>query len=159
MGDENMTMFCRKITSTITDIEKVCRLYMQEEGLCLNELEYEKYISSAQKVYIKMLENGSYTYGCFNENELLGVINVNKNWDYYPRYENNPYVHLETLIVSKKFQNNKIGTFLFENLMQLIKYEGVTYIIMQSDNEYVQKIAKKIGLNEHSYDMRIDYTI
>lgn len=104
-----------------------------------------------------MLANGSYTFGCFEEKELLGVINVNKNWDYYPRYENNPYAHLETFIVKKEYQNNNIGTFLLENVIQLLKQEGVTYIIMQSDNEYVKKISQKVGLNDHSYDMRIDF--
>ena len=152
-----MARFCRKITAELNDIEEVCKLYLSEEGMDLSKPQFDNYISSAQSVYLKMLNNGSYTFGCFEENQLLGVINVNKNWDFYPKYENNPYVHLETFIVKKEYQNNNIGTFLLENVMQLLKQEGVTYIIMQSDNEYVKKISLKVGLINHSYDMRVDF--
>lgn len=154
-----MVKFCRKITAELSDIEKVCKLYLSEEEINLSKKQFENYILSARNVYLKMLDNGSYTLGCFEENQLIGVININKNWDYYPRYENAPYVHLETFIVKKECQNNNIGTFLLENVMQLLKQEGVTYIIMQSDNEYVKKISKKVGFNNHSYDMRVDFVM
>lgn len=154
-----MSKFCRKITPTLADITEVCKLYLAEEAISLNKSQFDIYISSAQRVYLKMVNNGSYTYGCFEKNQLLGVINVNKNWDYYPRYENAPYVHLETFIIKKEYQNKRIGLYLFENLINSLKQEGVTYIIMQSDNEYVQRIAQKVGFNEHSYDMRIDFTV
>lgn len=154
-----MSKFCRKITTELNDIEEVCKLYLSEEKIDLNEEQFKNYISSARNVYLKMLNNGSYTFGCFEENQLLGVINVNKNWDFYPGYENNPYVHLETFIIKKEYQNNNIGTFLLENVIELLKQEGVTYIIMQSDNEYVKKISRKVGLNDHSYDMRVDFVV
>ena len=152
-----MSKYCRKITIELNDIESVCKLYLSEENINMPPEQYNRYISSAQKVYSKMLNNGSYTFGCFDREQLLGVINVNKNWDFYPRYENEPYVHLETFIVKKEYQNNNIGTFLLEKVIHLLKQEGVTYIIMQSDNEYVKKISQKVGLNNHSYDMRIDF--
>lgn len=151
-------MFCRKISPTLNDITDVCDLYLAEESIRLNEEQYNIYISSALNAYLKMLHNDSYTYGCYENDQLLGVINVNKNWDYYPGYETGPYVHLETFIVRKDYQNRKIGLYLFENVVNSLKAENVTYIIMQSDNEYVQRIAHKVGFNEHSYDMRIDFT-
>lgn len=154
-----MSKFCRKITAESKDIGEVCKLYLSEEEIELNIEQFENYISSARNIYLKMLTNGSYTLGCFEDDQLLGVINVNKNWDFYPGYENNPYVHLETFIVKKEYQNNNIGTFLLENVIELLKQEGVTYIIMQSDNEYVKKIAQKVGLNNHAYDMRLDFVV
>lgn len=154
-----MSKFCRKITTKLNDIEEVCKLYLSEEKIVLNIEQFKDYISLACNVYSKMLNNGSYIFGCFEGNQLLGVINVNKNWDFYPGYENNPYVHLETFIVKKEYQNNNIGTFLLENVIELLKQEGVTYIIMQSDNEYVKKISRKVGLNDHSYDMRVDFVL
>lgn len=152
-----MSKYCRKITADLNDVADVCKLYLLEEEITLSEKQLDNYIFSAQNVYLKILDNGSYTYGCFQEKELIGVINVNKNWDFYPGYEDNPYVHLETFIVKREYQNNNIGTFLLESVIQMLKQEGVTYIIMQSDNEYVKRISQKVGLTDHSYDMRIDF--
>ena len=149
-------MYCKKIT--ISDISDVCDLYISEENLQLNSNEYKNYIINAQEVYKKMHANGSYTLGCFlDSGEIVGVINVNKILDYFPNYENNPYIHLETFIVKKDYQNKGVGTYLMTNTMELIKKEGCTYVIIQSNNKYVQRICQKIGLKDSIRDMRYNF--
>lgn len=140
-------MVSRKIE--LEDIGKVCELYLQEENLNYNELKKAKYINKAKKVYKKMLKHGSYTAACFTENEeLMAVVNVNKILDYYPRYEKKPYIHLETLIVKKEYQNQGVATYLLRCVKENLEKEGYTYIIAQSKNPYVRKILKRIGLKE-----------
>lgn len=149
-------MYCKKIA--ISDIDDVCNLYIDEDNLHLESDEYRSYIIKAKEIYKKMLFNGSYTLGCFSDNdEILGVININKILDYYPKYENNPYIHLETLIVKKDSQNKGVGTYLMTNAIELIKKEGCTYVIIQSNNKYVQRICHKIGLKDSVIDMRCDF--
>lgn len=104
-----------------------------------------------------MLLDGSFSYGAFDNDKLVAVINANKNLDYYPMYENNPYYHLETFIVRKEYQNLGIGTNLIMNVIRFLKESGCSYIHMQSDNKYVYRIAKKCGLVESIKDMRMDF--
>ena len=149
-------MYCKKIT--IYDINDVCNLYIDEDNLNFESDEYRTYIIKAKEIYKKMLSNGSYTLGCFSDNdEILGVININKILDYYPKYENNPYIHLETFIVKKDYQNKGVGTFLMTSAFELIKKEGATYVIIQSNNKFVQRICHKIGLKDTVIDMRCDF--
>ena len=148
-------MVCKKVG--LEDIVKVCELYLQEENLEYNDRKKEKYIKRSKRIYKKMLKRGSYTLACYSENgNILGVVNVNKILDYYPKYEKEPYIHLETLIVKKTEQNKGIATYLLKSAKEILDKEGYTYIIAQSNNIYVQKILKKVGLTDSSVDMRID---
>lgn len=151
----NNNMYCRKIS--IQEIEDVCKLYLKEENVILSDNELKTYIENAREIYFNMLLVNCYTYGCFKGNQLIGTINVNKILDYYPRYIQLPYVHLETFIIAKEYQHKGIGTFLVQNVVEQIKKEGCTYIIMQSDNKFVEKIARKAGLTSSLKDMRHDF--
>lgn len=142
---------CKKIN--INEIENAFYLYCKEEGI---EAHYGD-INKAKQIYKRMLNRDSYTVGAWLDERLVGVINVNKILDYYPKYLDYPYVHLETFIVDKEYQNMGIGTYLFKETLSLIKNEGVSYIIIQSCNKFVQKIAQKSGLTESLKDMRIDF--
>lgn len=149
-------MYCRKIEES--DILNVCNLYLNEENIVYSKADFEDYIFNAKKIYKEMLKNGSYTFGCFSDdNKLIGVVNVNKILDYYPKYDKDPYVHLETCIVDKNWQNQGVGTFLLTSVFELIKLEGVSYIIIQSANPFIHSICKKIGLTDSRKDMRIDF--
>lgn len=142
----------KKITEE--DIEQVFFLYCKEE----NKIVTKDDIIKAKKIYKKILERDCYTFGAFLDKKIVGVINVNKILDYYPGYSNLPYIHLETFIIDKEYQNRGIGSNLFKEVIELIKKEGCSYILIQSNNEYVQKIAKKSGLTQSLYDMRYDFT-
>lgn len=144
-----------------SNITNVCELYLQEEKMQLSEGQLHIYKKQVQKVYKRILNQGSYIYGCFDtdaNNLLIAAINVNKCFDCYPGgYIEHPYIHLETFIVRKEYQNNGIGTELLKKTLELVKEEGCTYIIMQSNNLVVQHIAKKLGLTKSVADMRKDF--
>ena len=127
-----MNFYCRKLN--VGDIKDVCRLYIVEDNMAYTDEEFVEYVRSAEKVYRQMLERGSYTLGCYTEDKLIGVINVNNILDYYPRYDKAPYVHLETFIVDPEYQNIGVGTLLINTAIDIVKKEGVTYIIIQSKN-------------------------
>jgi len=134
-------------------------LYFQEEDIQMNFMQVQHYEARVRKVYARMLSMGSYIYGCFDtENKkLVAVITVNKCFDCYPCYTDNPYVHLETFIVHKDYQNKGIGTKLLTKVLEVVKKEGCTYVIMQSNNPAVQHIARKVGLVDTLSDMRVDF--
>ena len=143
----------------VLNVPYIRKLYFQEEGIHMNIMQVRHYEARVRKVYSEMLRRGSYIYGCFDAktNQLIGAITVNKCLDCYPNYTDNPYVHLETFIVHKEYQNKGIGTQLLKHVLEVIKEEGCTYVIMQSNNLTVQHIAKKAGLTSSLSDMRIDF--
>lgn len=143
----------------ISDISDLRKLYFQEEGIDIDIMKIDAYEERVKSVYEKMLLYGSYIYGCFDKisGNLIGSITVNKCLDCYPNYTNNPYVHLETFIVHKDYQNKGVGQNLLINVLKVIKEEGCTYIIMQSNNHAVQHIARKVGLVDSLSDFRIDF--
>ena len=106
-----------------------------------------------------MLSRGSYIYGCFDDEtkQLVGAITVNKCLDVYLNYVDKPYIHLETFIVRKEYQNQGVGTELLTRVLEVIKEEGCTYVIMQSGNPAAQHMAKKVGITDSLTDMRIDF--
>lgn len=135
-------------------------LYLKEEGMYLNRFQAQRYAIKIDKVYRDMLRRRSYIYACFDmkkQRKLVAVITVNKCLDTYPNYADNPYVHLETFIVHKDYQNQGIGTQLLTRVLEVIKEERCTYAIMQSANPAVQHMAKKVGLTDSLPDMRIDF--
>jgi len=134
-------------------------LYFQEEGLQMNLMQTRHYEERVRKIYGEMLSRGSYIYGCFDTEtkKLIASITVNKCLDCYPNYTDNPYVHLETFIVHKEYQNKGIGTQLLNHVLEVIKEEGCTYVIIQSNNPAAQHIARKVGLINSLADMRIDF--
>ena len=139
------------------DICSLINLYFQEESIEMNLIQTQRYEKRVRIILKKMLQQGSYIYGCFENQKLIASITVNKCLDCYPNYTDNPYVHLETFIVHKEHQNKGIGTQLLQHVLEVIKEEGCTYIIMQSNNLIVQHIATKVGLINSLVDMRIDY--
>ena len=143
----------------ILNVPCVRGLYFQEEGIDMNTMQVRHYEARARKVYAEMLSRGSYIYGCFDDETklLVGAITVNKCLDLYPNYVDKPYIHLETFIVHKEYQNQGIGTQLLIKVLEVIKEEGCTYVIMQSANPAVQHMSKKVGLNDSLADMRIDF--
>lgn len=134
-------------------------LYFQEEDIHMNIRQTQHYEARVRKIYGEMLSKGSYIYGCFDaeSKKLIASITVNKCLDCYPDYTDKPYIHLETFIVHKDFQNKGIGTQLLKHVLEIIKEEGCSYVIMQSNNPAVQHIAKKVGLIDSAVDMRVDF--
>lgn len=139
------------------EVSGAYKLYLSEENMVIGDEEIEVHIERSCKIYNQMLERGSYTYGCFEKRKLIAVINVNKILDYYPGYKHAPYVHLETFIVHKEYQGKGIGTQLLQSALEQVKKEGCTYVIIQSDNEAVIHIAKKVGLTRSLHDMRLSF--
>lgn len=143
----------------ILNVACISNLYIQEEHVNMNIVQIRHYEDRIRKVYGKMLQGGSYIYGCFDDEskKLIAAITVNKCLDCYPGYIDDPYVHLETFIVHKEYQNQGIGTQLMYKVLNIIKEEGCTYVIIQSNNEAVIHIAKKVGLTESLSDMRMTF--
>lgn len=143
----------------VLDVPCIRGLYFQEENITMNIIQTQHYEARVRKVYSEMLSRGSYIYGCFDikTKNLIASITVNKCLDCYPNYIDYPYIHLETFIVHKMYQNKGIGTQLLKNVLKMIKEEGCTYVIIQSNNPAVQHIAKKLGLIDSISDMRIDF--
>lgn len=143
----------------VLNVPCVRALYFQEENINMNIMQVRHYEARARKVYAEMLSRGSYIYGCFDDEtkRLVGAITVNKCLDLYPNYVDKPYIHLETFIVRKEYQNQGVGTELLTKVLELIKEEGCTYVIMQSGNPAVRHMAKKVGLTDSLTDMRIDF--
>lgn len=141
------------------DVPAIRNLYFQEEDIYMNIRQAQHYETRVRKIYGRMLSTGSYIYGCFDveSKKLIACITVNKCLDCYPNYIDNPYVHLETFVVHKEYQNKGIGTQLLKHVMELIKKEGCTYVLMQSNNSIVRHIARKVGLVDSLADMRIDF--
>lgn len=142
----------------IADMPALRDLYFQEESLKYDCNKTKSFDERICKVYSEMLSRGSYILGWFDtiDNMLVGAITVNKCLDCYPGYESNPYVHLETFIVHKEYQNKGIGTELLKKAIDFVISDGCTYILMQSHNPAVIHIAKKVGLTESLTDMRKD---
>ena len=134
-------------------------LYLQEECLNMNIAQTRHYEARIRKVYDEMLRRNSYIYGCFDtkHKKLIAAITVNKCLDCYPGYADVPYVHLETFIVHKDYQNKGIGTQLLSEVLKVIRKEGCRYVIIQSNNEAIIHIAKKVGLTESLNDMRLNF--
>lgn len=141
------------------EVPSIRNLYFQEENIHMNFMQIQHYEARVRNIYERMLSNGSYIYGCYDtENKkLVASITVNKCLDCYPNYTDYPYVHLETFIVHKEYQNKGIGTQLLKNVLEILKKEGCTYILMQSNNPAVIHIAKKVGLTDSLTDMRINF--
>ena len=132
----------------LKEVDQVYKLYCQEESMVIEPMAIEK----ARKIYSLMLANDSYTFACFKDEKIIAVVNVNKILDYYPDYQNAPYVHLETIIVAKEYQGQGIGTQLLTECIKLLKTEGVTYIIGQSKNPTMKSVFIKAGLIDQSCD-------
>ena len=131
----------------IKDVSMVYDLYCREEKCDVLKDDVDK----ATKIYQQLLEQGCYTYACYINNKIVGVVNVYKNMQYYPTDLNAPYVHLECVIVDELYQNQGIGTELITKAVELVKKEGCTYIIGQSSNLYMQKAFLKGGLTIQKY--------
>ena len=131
----------------IEDVHMVYDLYCREEKC--NALKND--IDKATKIYKQLLQRGCYTYACYIDNRIVGVVNVYKNMQYYPTDLYAPYVHLECVIVDELYQNQGIGTELIAKVVELVKQEGCTYIIGQSSNQYMQKAFLKGGLTIKKY--------
>lgn len=142
-------MICRKVE--LSEIEKVCKIYCLEEKIDITK----EYIKKCKEIYKLMLQQGSYTMGCFEEDKLIGVINVNKILDYYPGYTNLPYIHLETFIVHKEYQNMGIGTKLINKVISE-ELKQSTYMIIQSNNAAVKHICEKCGMTKSLYAMKVE---
>ena len=131
----------------IKDVQLVYDLYCREEKC--NSLKKE--LAKATKIYRQLLQKGCYTFACYIDNKIVGVVNVYKNMQYYPTDLHAPYVHLECVIVDELYQKQGIGTELISNVVELVKQEGCTYIIGQSSNPYMQKVFLKSGLTIQKY--------
>ena len=131
----------------IEDVQLVYDLYCREEKC--NSL--KKDLTKATKIYRQLLQKGCYTFACYIDNKIVGVVNVYKNMQYYPTDLHAPFVHLECVIVDELYQNQGIGTELISNVVELVKQEGCTYIIGQSSNPYMQKVFLKSGLTIQKY--------
>lgn len=132
----------------IEDVPFVYDLYCREEKCNVLRDDVEK----ATEIYKQLLQRGCYTYACYIDNKIVGVVNVYKNMQYYPTDLYAPYVHLECVIVDESYQNQGIGTELITNVVELVKQEGCTYIIGQSSNPYMKKAFLKGGLTIQKYD-------
>lgn len=131
----------------LEDVHMVYELYCKEQNCELIDKDFEK----AKKIYNELLNRGNYTYACYVNNKIIAVVNIYKNMQYYPTDLNAPYVHLECVIVDKKWQNQGIGTELITKAILLVKSEGCTYIIGQSSNPYMQKVFYQSGLTVRKY--------
>lgn len=141
----------RKIRSF--ELSKVYTLYCKHEKIPICKKELKK----AKKFYkSKILKNGSFSFGAFLDGDLIGVINIYKNWLYYPYSMEKPFVQLECLVVHKDFRKMGIATLLIKQTVELIKKEGACYIISQSSSPFVEKILNGAGLIVTEYkDHRI----
>ena len=104
----------------IADMTALRDLYFQEESLKYDCNKTKSFDERICKVYGEMLSRGSYILGCFDGSMLVGAVTVNKCLDCYPGYEDNPYVHLETFIVHKEYQNKGIGTELIKKAIDFV---------------------------------------
>lgn len=137
----------------LEDVKQVFGLYCMDASV----ISTEKAIKEAQKIYENLLANGNYTYACYIEGKVVGVVNIYKNMQYYPTDLDAPYVHLECVIVDHNYQNKGIGTELITKAVELVKKEGCTYIIGQSKNPFMQKVFYKAGLTNVKYkDFRFE---
>ena len=151
LGDRIINKIYKKVP--IEDIPEVYDLYCREEKCDVLKDDLYKAI----KIYKQLLEQGCYTYSCYINDKIVGVVNVYKNMQYYPTDLNAPYVHLECVIVDKLYQNQGIGTELITKAVELIKKECCTYIIEQSSNPYMQKAFLNGGLtNQKCKDYRYE---
>ena len=129
----------------LEDIPMVYRIYCQIE----KTVETKEQINRAMEIYKNdILSRGSYTYACYVNEIIVGVVNVYKNWQMYPTDQEKPFVHLECIMVSPKYQNCGIGTELITNVVKLVTKEGCTYIIGQSPVMAMQKVFYSAGLTE-----------
>ncbi len=126
----------------LEDVYMVYELYCNEEKLQVKEEDLLK----AKEIYSELLSRGNYTYACYIDNKIIGVVNVYKNMQYYPTDLNAPYIHLECVIIDLEYQNKGIGTELLTNVVNLVKEEGYTYIIGQSHEKAMQRVFYKAGL-------------
>lgn len=138
----------------ISEISDVYALYCEEENIkTIKKVDLKK----AKKIYAQMLKKGCYTLGAFDSDCLVGVVSVYKNMQYYPLNLENPFVHLECVIIKRGYQNKGIGTSLLVDAVKTVKQEGCTYIIGQSDEHNMQKVFYKSGLTNTKYkDFRFE---
>ena len=57
------------------------------------------------------------------------------------------------IIVRKEYQNQGVGTELLTRVLEVIKDEGCTYVIMQSGNPAVQHMAVSYNLNHQQMNV------
>ena len=139
----------------LEDIEIVYKLYCEIEGVEATIKDIEK----AKEIYKnKILPRDSYTYAGYIDNNIVATVNVYKNWQMWPTDLDDPFVHLECVMVSPNYQGKGIGTELIINIVTLVYNEGVTYTIGQSPVEAMQHIFYKAGLTEtNCKDFRKNY--
>jgi len=130
----------------LEDIPMVYKIYCEVENFEITQ----EGISRAKEIYQNHIlsSNGSYSYACYINDVIVGVVNVYKNWQMYPTDHDDPFVHLECVMVSPTMQNQGIGKELIINAVELVKSEGYTYIIGQSPVAAMQKIFEDAGLTE-----------
>lgn len=126
---------------------QLANLYCTEEGIKVTKAYYKNIC----EVNSAMNAKGDYVFGAFDENnegKLVGAVTIHYMLDLYPKYDNAPYCHLETIIVAKSHQNNGVGTSLLTEIIKQLKSEGVTYIIAQTakDNLAMQTVYNKLDM-------------
>lgn len=66
--------------------------------------------------------------------------------DFYPGYDEEPYVHLETFIIAKEHQNKGVGTFLFQKTIEQIKAEGCLMSLFNQITNMSKKSLENVDL-------------
>lgn len=120
--------------ATLEDYEALCNLYEEVDKLHREEypdIFQEPLDLSRSKEYIENTLR--------NANKLLLVAEIGKNLvgfaetivlesSSFPILKKRKWVHLDTICVSKKFQNKNIGTLLFEQIIKWTKKKEINRI-------------------------------
>lgn len=140
----------------IEDTEKICKLYSEEENINISP----EYLESAILAHKKMIEKGDFVLGAYDlEFNLLACLSVHFMDELYPGYTKGPYIHVETIIVGKKFRGRGIATDLLKQVLKIAEYEGVTYIIAQTanDNFAMRKAYENAGFEHHNVNYTYEF--
>ncbi|ACV63256.1 GCN5-related N-acetyltransferase [Desulfofarcimen acetoxidans DSM 771] len=140
----------------ISEILEVGKIYCEEENIEITQ----GYVQSAKIAYEKMLSKGDFILGAFNDKKILGCISVHFLNDTYPGYANGCYVHIETVVIGKKYRGNGIATDLLREAIQIAKENNVTYCLIQTgdDNYPARRAFEKAGFKHYNVNYCLDLT-
>ncbi len=127
----------------LKEASKVYSFYCNYNGVMINLLEGKK----ALKTYDVMTKNGSFYFGAFDDDRLIGIISVN---NIMTLSTSGIHLFLEDAIVLEEFQGKGIMRDIVSNVLKL--YEKYPSIYVSTNCKVIKHLLKEYDFVKYKHN-------